>query len=377
MRYHIFLVPGFFGFANIGGLTYFHHAHNVLAKALAGSGAEVSITPVKTSPTASITRRAVRLAETIAAEAGSSDAPIFIIGHSTGGLDARLLSSLDTKLPTTLDVASMRRRIRAVVSVASPHQGTPMATFFNGVMGQKLLLLLTLLTIYSLRFGRAPLGVLTRLGSIFTRLDDLVGLDNTILDQLYANLLDDFTEDRREEVQRFLKEVSEDQSLIPQLTPEGIDLFNAGATDNPAIRYGCVVTQARRPGLRSTLELGLSPYDQLTHVLFRSLHWITRGHKQREALPEPWRAALKAAYGELPDGDSNDGVVPTLSQLHGELIRAVWSDHLDVVGHFNDPLLQPPHVDWIATGSQFDRRALELVWGDIAHFLAESMEQGA
>lgn len=376
MRYHIFLVPGFFGFANIGGLTYFHHAHRILSAALAPLGGEVVITPVKTSPTASITRRTVRLAETIAQVAGEDgQEPIFIIGHSTGGLDARLLASPDTKLPTELRVKALRERVRAVVSVASPHQGTPMASFFNGVMGQKLLLLLTLLTIYSLRFGRAPLGVMTKLGALFTRLDDLVGLDNTILDQLYDNLLDEFTDERREEVQRFLQEVREDQSLIPQLTPEGIDLFNAGATDNPAVRYGCVVTQAHRPGLRSAISTGLSPYNQLTHALFRGLHWLSRGHKQRGALAEPWRVGLQAAYGEVPDGDSNDGVVPTLSQLHGELIRAVWSDHLDVVGHFDDPTHQPPHVDWLATGSHFDRRGLELVWGDIAHFLAETLER--
>ena len=43
----------------------------------------------KVAPTASIRRRATRLAELIAKTCEDDDSPIHLLGHSTGGLDAR------------------------------------------------------------------------------------------------------------------------------------------------------------------------------------------------------------------------------------------------------------------------------------------------
>lgn len=372
--HRIYLIPGFFGFANIGGLTYFHHVSGLIEAEMAARGLSCQVIPVRTHPTASIPRRAVRLAEVIEGTTGYDDDPVHLIGHSTGGLDARLLTSPGVQLPTSIDLGRLVERIDTVVTVAAPHFGTPMAAFFSHIMGQRLLALLTLLTIHSTRFGKAPLSVMRRLGGLFARADDLIGLDNTVLDQVYASLLDDFTLDRQKAITDFLDELRSDQSLIPQLTPEGIDLFNAGTRDAPGVRYASVVTRARRPGVRSFFHVGLDPYAQVTHVIFRTLHLLARG--QRTPGPDVLTLArtqqLRHVYGETPDGDASDGVVPTLSQLWGEVIHVTRADHLDVVGHFHDPRHSPPHVDWLATGSHFDRAHFEALWKDVVAFMTRT-----
>lgn len=41
----------------------------------------------------------------------------------------------------------------------------------------------------------------------------------------------------------------------------------------------------------------------------------------------------------------------------------------DVLGHFRDTAHDPPHVDWLVTGSGFDRRHFEALWGDVVRFM--------
>ena len=57
----IYLVPGFFGFANLGKLTYFGHLRAVLAERCAAEGLAARIHAVKTHPTASLVKRSVRV----------------------------------------------------------------------------------------------------------------------------------------------------------------------------------------------------------------------------------------------------------------------------------------------------------------------------
>lgn len=375
MAHHIYLIPGFFGFADIGGITYFHHVREFLEKRLDDHGIEAVIWSVKTLPTASIRRRAGRLLETVA-ETSGSDEPIHLIGHSTGGLDARLFATHGASVVTDapIDLEQYAKRLRSIVTVATPHYGTPMASFFNSLMGQQLLYLLSLGTIYTLRFGKLPLSLLIALGGIVTKLDDVVGFENTILDQWYEQLFRDFDLDREAAVKAFLDEIKADTSLVGQLTPGGIDLFNASTANREGVRYGSVVTMAHKADFDSVREIGLDPYRQASHVLYRALAMLTRGGKY-EPLSAEHAQFLDDAYGEVPTSKSTDGVVPTLSQVWGELFHACRADHLDACGHFNDPDHHPPHIDWIATGSGFDRAAFDALWTDVADFVAASIAE--
>jgi hypothetical protein len=191
------------------------------------------------------------------------------------------------------------------------------------------------------------------------------------LDQLFEQLLGDFSAERREELVRFLGDVGNDASLVPQLTPEGIDLFNASCQDRPGVRYGSVITQARPPSLRTRLGAGLDPYAQITHTVYAFLY----GRTQRmplTAIPPPTpaqTAALVEAYGALPGPQACDGIVPTRSQVYGRVLAAVRADHLDAIGHFDQPAHRPPHVDWLISGSGFRRLHFERLWRTVVDFI--------
>lgn len=366
---HVYLIPGFFGFANLGDLTYFHHARDVLHAICAEGGMDVKIWPVRTSPTASLPRRAAILLETIAATAGEGSEPIHLIGHSSGGLDARLLATPGVVLPANHDPAPYAERIRSVVTISAPHRGTPAAALFTSVLGQKLLEILSLATIYALRFGRVPVAVLLKLGALGARLDEHLGFDHNVLDQLYGQLLADFTPDRREAILQFFGEVRGDQALLPQITPEAMELFNASTQDRPGVRYGSVVSWARTPGLGTTVAAGLDPYAQATHAIYGMMYRLSS--RMRPLVLEPEHArTLAAAYGELPPVGASDGMVPTLSQPWGEVIHATRADHLDVIGHYEDPASNPPHFDWLCSGSGFDRARFLSLWSDVARWIA-------
>jgi hypothetical protein len=252
-----------------------------------------------------------------------------------------------------------------------------MATFFSSLLGAQLLYLLSLGTIYTLQFGKLPLSLLIAVGGIVARLDDTVGFENTVLDQWYEQLFDNFDVNRERAVKHFLDEIREDTSLVGQLTPGGIDLFNASTSNRDDVRYGSVVTMARRPTLGAIREIGLDPYRQASHGVYRALALLTHGGRYPD-LTEAERGYFTDAFGECPDEDATDGIVPTRSQVWGELIHAARGDHLDTVGHFDDPTHTPPHVDWLATGSGFDRPSFEALWNDVADFVcaATSMSPG-
>lgn len=369
-RCHVYLVPGFFGFANIGGITYFHHVEDLLKTTLQKRGFDPVIKAVSTLPTASIERRALRIYEAI--EGDDPEGPIFLVGHSTGGVDARLFTSPKARLRGVQPqrVEHWASKVDAVVSVCAPHRGTPMASFFDSLSGAELLYVLSLASIYTMRFGKLPLGVVVGLGGVLTRLDDLLGFDNTIFDQVYENLLNDFGDAHEESVRNFLKHIRTDRSLITELAPARMANFEAAAPDRPTVRYGSVVMRTPKPGWKTMRASGFNPYDQATHVLYRGLHYLTSRSKKFGDLPLEHRNALFAAYGDLLGPKDSDGVVPTYSHPWGEVIHIGQGDHLDTCGHFEDKSHTPPHVDWLKSGSSFTRTDFERLWLSVSDFLA-------
>ena len=368
--HHIYLVPGFLGFANLGRITYFGHVGRVLTERLTARGLEPHIHVVRTSPTASLPARAARVAEVIDATARRGGAPLHLIGHSSGGLDVRLLTAPGVGLPTAIDVERLAARVRTVVTVSTPHHGTPLAALFTTLRGQQLLQLVSLNTVYVLNFGHLPLAALLWMGSLLLRFGSLVANSN-VLDELFGRLLEDFTPGRRRAVRRLLTDVVRDQALMLQLTPEAMEVFNASVLQRSGIRYGAVVSQAAHPSLLSTLAVGLDPAAQVTHALFSALHQLiaTAPGRVSPPLAPDLARALRRAYRAVPSVHANDGIVPTLSQAWGHVIHAAVADHLDVLGHFRDAAHDPPHVDWLVSGSGFDRQRFEALWTDVARFL--------
>ena len=367
--HHLVLVPGFFGFANLGDFAYFAHVRELLGELAPPLGIEGEVRAIHTEPTASLPRRAALLAETVATLLDQADGDVTLIGHSSGGLDARLLVAPGVSLPTLADVERCASRVRAVITVSAPHRGTPLAHLFGSLLGQQLLSLLSLATVHTLRTGRLPLAVALRLARLLRR----PGSKPTgVLDQLFLQLLADFSAARRRTVEQFFAHVQRDQGLVQQITPAGMELFNASTHPRPGVRYASVVTRGRAPGLRSLVRAGLDPYAQATHALYIGLHRFSsrtpRDHLTHLAGPQA--DALRRVYGRIPDAAANDGIVPTLSQVWGDVIAAVWADHHDVIGHFHQPTHVPPHFDWVASGTGFDRAGFEAVWRSVALYAA-------
>jgi triacylglycerol lipase len=370
--HHVYLVPGFFGFANLGDLKYFGHVREFLLACFARRGLALHVDVVATRPTASLPRRAERVLSAIAQTLHDDAGPVHLVGHSSGGLDIRLLLCPGVALPTDLDVERWIRQVRTAVTVATPHHGTPLAPFFASLFGRQVLRALSLSTIYLLRFGRLPVTALLELGAAIARVDGLVGLNSALLDQLYEQLLHDFSPERRRALARFFSDVEGDQALLTQLTPEAMEVFDACAQLRPGVRAGSVVTRARPPSLSATLAVGLDPAGQATYVLYRALHRLARLPPDRvPALEDAQAGVLRAAFGTLPDAAANDGVVPTRSQAWGEVIHAVEADHLDVVGHFGDPARHPPHIDWITTGSGCTAARFEALWNAVVDWMLQ------
>ena len=372
-RHEIYLVPGFFGFTNLGELKYFGHLRDVLARCCAAHDMDAEIQVVKTYPTASLPRRAARLAETLAARRARGNSLVHLVGHSSGGLDARLMMAPGASLPTPVALEPLASRVRSIVTISTPHYGTPIASFFAGLRGPQLLRTLSLSTMYMLRFGAVPVAVALQLGGVLARLDNLT-VNSALVDELFARLLADFSIGRRRAVSRLLDQVATDQALLLQLTREGTELLNAASGARPGVRCGSVVTRAQPPGVGSTLAAGLDPSAQASHAIYSALYQLAASSPRSAGIPAPTPAqarVLRKSYGRrLPGPRDNDGVVPTRSQIWGEVIDAVDADHLDVIGHFRDPAHDPPHYDWLTSGSGFTRTAFEGVWMQVVGFMA-------
>lgn len=378
-RHAVFLIPGFFGFARLGGIRYFRHVREEIEAGFRRAGHPVEVFEVETLPTASIRRRARVLAQALADAGLERFDRVHLVGHSTGGLDARLLVTPGVRLGGGLD--RFEDRVHSVVTIATPHFGTPMAAFFAQVAGKHLLSAMTLILIASMQgVGGASYAWAGRLLGWVTQLDDLLGLDDTVADYFVQTLLAEFTPERREEVRRFLRQVEDDQGALLQLTPESMDLFNAAATDHPGVRYWSYVIAAFCPGPRPLLERLLQPRFQASYPLFVALHSLARRHSPRYPypdLPAGLRAAAGAAFDFLPEATDNDGVVPALSQLWGETAAFVRADHLDACGHFEAAGEGDRHVDWLTSGAGFERSDFAALYRDLcARLTGEPLPTG-
>jgi triacylglycerol lipase len=364
----IFLIPGFFGFERLGRLVYFRHVRDLLAERCARERVSARIHVVRTHPTASLTERAALLLDAIAATPPRG--AVHLIGHSSGGLDARLLAAPGVSLPSDHDVESFAARIRTVVTISTPHRGTPLASFFASLLGQQMLRAFCLTTVSFLRFGHVPIGAVLRLGAVLARSDDAV-VPPGLLDEMFALLLDPFSVGRRRAVQALLREVADDQALLVQLTPQAMRMFNAAIRDRPGVRYASVTTSSPRPSLTSTLAAGLDPSRHAMHAVYGALHALTSRADQScaSALRDDQARTLRSTYAAVPTTRANDGIVPTRSQIWGDLIHAAIADHLDVIGHFDESADEKRHVDWLTAGTGFTRDDFESLWSDVLSYV--------
>ncbi len=126
----VILHHGLFGFGNFdfGGVKMRYFSGGI-EPSLVRDGCEVFQTHVH--PTAGIEQRARELKSQIlrfTRSAGQRDARVIIIAHSMGGLDARFM----------IAHLGMAERVETLITIATPHRGSPYADWVFENLGRKL-----------------------------------------------------------------------------------------------------------------------------------------------------------------------------------------------------------------------------------------------
>jgi hypothetical protein len=379
MRQHVYFSPGMFGFGRLGSYNYFAHVERELAARFASAGHELVAHIIEDLPTASIRRRATRLAEIVAKTCG--DEPVHLLGHSTGGLDARLAASPATRsIPE--ETLTWLPRLRSVTTMNTPHFGTPLASFFATANGQRVLAALSVLTVTGLSLGAQPLAAASVLLGFLHNIDKVFPFKLRLLAQAIESLVGLVDDARSPEVRAFLAAIEEDQGSMLQLSPESMDLVVAGFEDRPGVVYQSTASMAPAPKPQRFLQTVGHPWQAVSLSLFFALHHVTASYGLRypcAAMRDtaPWSGPLNEAllakvFSCSPPLDANDGVVPIRSQLWGTLVWVGFGDHLDVLGHYRDrrdPHAVPAelrHRDWLTSSSNFSESEFSALLDAIA-----------
>lgn len=366
----VYLVPGFFGFTSLGALNYFHRVADVLGEALANRGLDADIVECTTQPTGSLRRRAQRLQNRVAETGGLEADELHFVGHSTGGLDVRLLATPGVRIGDFDIGERIGERIRSVVCVSTPHYGTPLANYFNTVLGRQLLQMVTLFA--TSRGGRKGIVWGGRALRLAAKVDDWLGRDDTFLDELVRRIFDSMSQDPNDPMWTFLREVASDQGVIIQLTPEAMHLYNAAVVDRPNVYYGSLLTASPNPPWNFRSRHYLAPARASMAAVFTFLHTVAgRAHRHYPYPVTDLRPWSESGVDFDIDKRTNDGIVPTLSQAYGEILDLVLADHLDIVGQFPKSL-DDAFGDWLPSGSQFDEARFVAAWDRVASAICDA-----
>jgi pimeloyl-ACP methyl ester carboxylesterase len=378
----VFLIPGFLGFENFRDYAYFGDR---FATALRASLSQVvrrpvQVVPVPIPPTGSLAQRQLALAKTLversralAADAGVQIGTIHLVGHSTGGVDAQLLTmdhGLEGRDWKTgfdgQDVTRVRERLRSVISLASPHQGTCLAA---DPLAQ-------LLASDSLSkfFSRVP-GALREEGEALLQL--AAALPRLIFDPETRNLL--LSVLGSHVAGQFVLDLAHSRALIDDLLPErAVGRYAKAGSSLRLLRRSFVtvagispkadrnaIQDAEHKAMRAS-QVPRAPGPGIADsappdALFLLLTQLTSGRNTSCFASAPLLpgslAALQAAAIDpklliareaallppLIDAAVNDGVVNSVRQLidphdPNELAGLVIADHFDVVGHYDREL---------------------------------------
>lgn len=353
-----------FGFARLASYDYFAHVRNALTARFKDAGHPISTHAVDVLPTASVRLRAAKLGALID-RTSNGKGPIHLLGHSSGGLDARIAASPAAHLSYPLKTMSWLPRLRSVTTMNTPHYGTPLASFFVTSKGQLALSALSAFTLIGLSLGSRPLSVAGSILGLLGRSNGATGPKLRILEKPLDALLHLVNDARRPDVLTYVNAIKDDQGSMLQISPEAMDLTSAGFEDRAGVVYQCTASMAPPPSSGNWARTLGHPWRAASLALFTALHVITShpNHRYRCAAARTDKnieAALAKAFGIAPDFESNDGIVPIRSQLWGDLVWAGLGDHLDVLGHYRDDRPEKGarlrHHDWLTSGSAFNTR---------------------
>jgi len=384
----IFLVPGFLGFTALSKLSYYTDVADVLRDQLSEIGLDARVHATATVPAGSLRKRAARLAHEIAARHDPAATSVHLIGHSTGGLDVRLLLSpggrFDHDGPFVRGMsrwpaekyADALDKVKTAIGVATPHYGAPVANLAIRLSAE--IVLRSIGTAMKVPVVRHALGLALTTGASAVGILKFLMRQPSFLRWIDASVLSQ----NPLRVLSYLDDVGADVGALQNLTQEASDLGNALMGDRPGVEYGSIVTGADEPvGPIDTddplLYVNTLVYRLAWHIMATpNLAYEYSGRVNE--LQSKHDADLANGFDVGPlslDGDrTGDGVVPSASQAYGDILGVFASDHLDCVGHFPHTTADDIAVSgWVRSGAGFTSERFELLWGRVAEYIAASV----
>jgi hypothetical protein len=343
-------VPGFFGFGSFGHpdrplIEYFARVEDALLRA--------HVRPLRFAvheppPAGSLAERVRSLQAKAAELIAAGGTRLHLIGHSTGGLDARLLANPRYHaLPERNDLIG---RIASVITLSAPLRGTPLARR----LGRGAWVAVPALWFASILASRGRLRLAGQAATLLNLIKRATLQQPTPTDAVIAQLAD-VDDETAHQIRRFLADVAGDHRLVRDLTPEAMAELNRSLEGGDAVPRSSFVSVA--PGA------GLSPLAFLSAPLQRLLYDLTHALSagpppEPTQLPAgPWIGPRRMTIAE----NSNDGMVPAWSQtLDGRAAGMVLGDHLDVIGHY-----EGAGATFLRSGSGFDDGRFRALWREV------------
>lgn len=340
----VVMLPGFLGFEQIGGLRYFaDRAAAALRGALdALSNRPIPVIPAPTLPTAALAQRQAELLRTLRRvdQTLGGLQRLHLVGHSTGGVDAALLTHAQPVLSNrsweSLDLAHTREKIATVVTISAPHYGTCLA---DSPLA---------------RFARYPWRYAGHVGVFGKALAALLlsaSADALAPGALGAALL------HSGQTARYFYDVLRARQLIDDLRPAFLAPLQLEATREHLARLFTVVTltaESTASYLDPSGRVGLREPDRFFRVLYEQTAGPHVTHDPAHLAPV--EAAVAQIAARLYDDQTtvirnrhallhpvsaelNDGIVNSARQLidpadPDELLALVVADHIDVLGYY-------------------------------------------
>lgn len=384
----IFLVPGFLGFTAFSKLAYYTDVADVLRDQLSEIGIDARVHATATVPAGSLPKRAVKLAHEIAARHDRAATSVHLIGHSTGGLDVRLLLSPGGHFDTEGRVvkgmgrcpaekyADALDKVKTAIGVATPHFGAPIANLAIRLSAEIVLRSIgTAMKVpvvrhalaFGLTTGASAVGVLKFL---MRQPSFLRWIDASVLSQNPLMVLS------------YLDDVGADVGALHGLTQEASDLGNALLGRRSGVDYGSIVTGANEPvGPIDTedplLYVNTLVYRLAWHIMATpnlAYEYSGRVHELQSKHDADFANGFDVGALRLDGDRTGDGVVPSASQAYGDILGVFASDHLDCVGHFPHTTSNGVEVSgWVRSGAGFTPERFELLWGRVAEYIAKSV----
>lgn len=399
----VVLAPGFLGFDHFGGFPYFAQTVGTaisvaLADIARDQALDVRIVPCSTVPAGSLLERQEAFLRTLTRcldwveQQNNRPVRLHIVGHSTGGLDAELLT---LRKPLGHQYWSepadrIRRALRSIIAIAAPLAGTSLAD-------AALVQLLATNEMHSfkdvLSWPRMQLERMTKLPSALPELwpelfDLLEGIPPLIKDDAVKLLAGNAWYDPHGVIE-FVNNLRTNRKLLHDLRPAEVQATLSIGFDGrlERIQRARYLTVARSTSGPSTPAGKLFDFFYSLTARYADddgLEAVAKGVNERLA---SGKIPIIGASHELPPlrAASNDAVVNTLRQLPlgspeglelqlDRITAVVVADHLDVLGYFPaaTPFAEEAPNGFLNSGSLFRGPEFCALYRSVAHEIAKS-----